>query len=153
MGRYFRAHFPKVAAQIDDWNAIDYQPRSRRFYEAINEEAQRLGLINQGGAVLSTVAVGDLKAEDLSWTVENDQIVVRAGTNLWVVQDHPQGSASEDIKRGVTEYFPELFDLPAVKEFNAARQQIERQRVALLDALETVEAQADPGGHCPGCPT
>jgi hypothetical protein len=153
MGRYFRAHFPKVGAQIDEWNAIEYYPRSQRFHDAMNEEATHLGLTNQGWAVLATLAEGYLKIGDLTWSVENEQIVVRSLANFWVVQEHPQGTAFEDIRREVTEFVPTLLKLPAVREFNAAKEQIERQRAALVDALETIEAKADPGGHCPGCPS
>jgi hypothetical protein len=153
MGRYFRAHFPLVAAQVDDWNAIEYYQRSRRFYEAMNNEATRLGLIAQGGAVLSTVAQGFLRPEDLNWSIANDEVVVRSGQNLWVVQHTPRGTAFEDIKRTVMEYLPTLPALQIVREFRAAEQEIARQRKALVDALETIEAKADPGGHCPGCPS
>src|SRR6202011_3030467 len=72
IGRYFRSHYPDVAAKVDKWNQIDLGPKDRDFWKVMQREETRLGLAGNGTGMLAALAEGDIEFDQLAWTLEND---------------------------------------------------------------------------------
>ncbi len=151
VGRYFRSHYPQVTEKLDRWSRIDELPKQTKFWDAMRHEEKRLGLTNNGVAMLASLAEGDVEFDQLAWTVENDVVVVRAANSFWQVAAQPRGTAFEDIKREVRQHVPVLRRLPEVVALVDAKKQREVQRAGLVDDLETIIATHWLKGRCDGC--
>ncbi len=152
MGRYFRSHYPLVAGKLDRWSLIEELPKQTKFWDAMRHEERRLGLTNNGVALLASLAEADVEFDQLAWSVENDAVVVRVAITMWQVAGQPQGTAFEDIKREVRQHVPVLRALPEVVAYVDAKKQREEQRAGLVDDLETIMATHRLTGRCDGCP-
>jgi hypothetical protein len=151
LGRYFRSHYPSAAAKLDRWNRIDELPKQTSFWNAMRHEEKRLGLTNNGVAMLASLAEADVEFDQLAWSVENEAVVVRVRDTMWQVASKPQGTVFDDIKREVRQHVPVLRALPEVVAYVDAKNQREEQRASLIDDLETIMVTHRLKGRCDGC--
>jgi hypothetical protein len=154
----FRAHFPKLGKEIDDWNGLMQQlpPIDTRFVQFTNnDEPIRLGLGTNTAlpSMLNLVGRRLLSLSDLTWQVQSGWIqAYNQGTFAVVPLPQDEGSTCKLIS-AVWDSLTTVDEKPAVQEYNAIHRKVETLRATLYDGLRTVEAKHRPEGHCDLCPT
>ena len=154
----FRAHFPKLGKEIDDWNGLMKQlpPIDTRFVQFTNnDEPIRLGLGPNTAlpSMLNLVGRGVLSLSGLTWQVQSGWVqAYNQGTFAVVPLAQDEASTCKLIS-GVWKSLTTVNEKPATREYNAIHQKVEALRATLYDGLRTVQAKHRPEGHCHLCPT
>jgi hypothetical protein len=161
--RDFRAHYPLIARQIDEWNrlATGYSEASTRFQGLTYRETEKAfgGKISNGlPQLLGPLGQGDLDASAIVWQYANQQVEASWTRNffnepawLTIIDRSTSGITEADLLR-VWEVISAFPDLTPVSEWRTRLQGARRLRPLLLDALEHAEIAVELKGKCGHCP-
>jgi hypothetical protein len=153
----FRAHFPKLGKEIDDWNGLMQQLPTieTRFAQFTDDEATRIGVGSNSAfpGMLNLVARRLLMLSRLTWQVQGGWLQANLEGTFGVAPLPPDQVSTCKLLSDIWESLTTVHEKPAVLEYNAVHQRVEDLRTKLYDGLRTVQAKHRPEGHCDLCPT
>jgi hypothetical protein len=155
----FRAHFPYIAEQLDQWNKIadGYKQSIDRYTGTCHRESERATGDVQSSlhSLLWAIGQGDVDVADVIWRVDNGRL--EASWQL-DVDDQPAFAPiatkglTNDIIDSVWETVRDFPNLPAVHDWRTRVDGKRQLRFPLIDSLERVEITFDLKGKCQHCP-
>lgn len=155
----FLAHYPEVAAAVDEWNrmANGYRGVLSRFAGQTHKTSEQLtGTVNSGfPRLLQQVGEGDLAASDITWRIVDGRLesswerdVDEQPVFVPVVTAQATDETQEKVQRGIAAFL----ETPLVRDRRARREVNDRLRPVLLDAFERAEIAVVLKGRCEHCP-
>jgi len=156
----FLAHYPDVAAAVDEWNrmANGYREVLRRFAGQTHKTSEQLtGSVNSGfPRLLQQVGQGDLGVSNITWRIVDGRMeaswerdVDDQPVFVPVVTTQATDETLERVRSGIAAFL----ETPLVRERRARREVNDRLRPVLLDALERAEIAVELKGRCEDCPS
>jgi hypothetical protein len=158
--RDFRAHFPDVARNLDEWNHVAagleelgnrFQGLTHRQAEAASDDQVTTAL----PMLLSSLGRGEVELEDITWRVENGQLEASWQSDVFGAPAFSQiirsGQLTDKGIQRVWDAVDAFPNLPDVRDYRTRLEAARRLRPVLLDGLEHAEIAVELKGKCEHC--